>query len=169
MTTDLQKLLDTPEPPDLGPQRRAGTKSIAEIERTLDSQSNPLVHATILLWHDHLDAAHTIAQSIETQDGSYLHGIMHRREPDYGNAKYWFHRVRRHPCFEPLAAKASDLLEHEQKLRKALVPNGQWDSSAFIDACEAAGRGELSDHQILLLRKIQAAELEILLDSFLSR
>jgi hypothetical protein len=169
MTADIQKLLDTPEPPHLGPQRRSGTKSIAEIDGALESQSNPLIRATVLLWHDHLDEAHTIAQGIETPDGSYLHGIMHRREPDYGNAKYWFHRVRRHPCFEPLAAKASDLLEHEQKLRKSLVPNGQWDPSAFIDTCEAGARGDLSDYQTLLLRKIQAAELEILLDSFLSR
>lgn len=43
-----------------------------------------------------LERSHEISQSIDTLDGSYWHGIMHRREGDYSNAKYWLRRTGGH-------------------------------------------------------------------------
>src|SRR5262249_24939293 len=108
------KLLDGAGLPPLGPGPRAGVRAQAELDRelaampqlaALPAERRELVRALVLLWHDHLEAAHTISQGIETADGAFVHGIMHRREPDYGNAKYWFRRVGRHPVFPSLAGR----------------------------------------------------------------
>src|SRR5688572_30185921 len=96
---NLRDFLSTPDPPELGPGPRAGIEPLAPLNRRLDQtlsslglsgDQGDLIRATVLLWHDHFDAAHGIAQNIETKDGSYLHAILHRREPDYSNARYWF-------------------------------------------------------------------------------
>src|SRR2546421_9505928 len=136
LSSDLRKLLSTSEPPQLGPERRPGTLSIPEIEALAKAQSGPkapqqLVRATLYLWHDHLDEAHSIVQEIETTDGSYLHGIMHRREPDYSNARYWFNRVGKHACFAELAKRAREMVG-ASPLLTGLSKSAQWDPYAFI-------------------------------------
>jgi len=171
----LKKLIAPPDVPDLGPGPRATVQSPAQLNRELDGlfrdgtlaeTNRELIRATVLLWHDHLDAAHAIVQQIENADGSYLHAILHRREPDYGNAKYWFHRVGKHPCFPELASKAAALLrsKNQDALLAKLVPGGEWDPFALVDACErAAGRAD-SDPLTKLLREIQAVEFELMLE-----
>lgn len=171
-SSDLARLLSTSELPQLGPERRRGTLSIAEINAQLGkSQSDPkaspqLLRATLYLWHDHLDEAHSVSQEIHTTDGSYLHGIMHRREPDYSNARYWFNRVGKHPCFNALAKRAREILASKSIPElAALAKSTQWDPYAFIDACERVAETQ-NAAEIQCLRQIQAAELEILLEHF---
>ena len=65
------------------------------------------IKSGLLLWNDALDESHNISQGLENQTGSYWHGIMHRREPDYSNAKYWFGRVGTHPFFRHSANRHS--------------------------------------------------------------
>ena len=55
------------------------------------------------------DESHTISQEVETPEGSFWHGIMHRQEPDPGNAAYWFRRVGQHPIFPQLRDAAAEL------------------------------------------------------------
>jgi hypothetical protein len=174
----LRKLIATPDLPELGPGPRSSVKPLQWLSRQLDeylerSQLPTSVHqpirAAVLLWHDHLDESHRISQELHGPDGSYLHGIMHRREPDYGNAKYWFQRVGKHPNFEPLARKAAELLESQgaQSVREQLIPGGEWAPFVFVDACEGiANRPSAREGE--LLRSIQAIEIELLLERFLS-
>jgi hypothetical protein len=104
--------------------------------------------AGLWLYFSCLDEAHTLAQAIETPDGSFWHGIMHRQEPDAGNAAYWFRRVGKHATFPALRDAAVSLG----------YPCGTvWDPFAFIDACEEARRSPGSDNE-LLLRRVQLAE-----------
>src|SRR5690348_9587161 len=49
--------------------------------------------AGLWLRHGFLDESHTISQSLDNSSGSYWHGLMHRREGDFDNTKYWFRRV----------------------------------------------------------------------------
>lgn len=152
----ISELLVTPSAPELGPRVRDGVETEAKLSERLkpllttaklSGAQAELVRATVLLWHDHLDATHRIVQDIENADGSYLHAIMHRREPDYGNSKYWFRRVGKHPCFAKLATlKGVD----------PFLARGEWDPFAFVDACE---RNPESD----FLRQVQAEELRALL------
>jgi len=173
-TAELQKLMATAEPPELGPQQRAGIQTQSQLNSTLDAcftgaqpltkTNRELIRALILLWHDHLEAAHVIAQNIENADGAFVHGIMHRREPDYGNAKYWFRRVGKHPAFGEIARRASELLNNEGEGRLDLLPAGEWDPFAFVDACERASRRGGTEQERRLLRQIQAIESTVLLE-----
>jgi hypothetical protein len=110
------------------------------------------------LWllHQFLDRSHEISQRIDTPTGSFWHGIMHRLEGDYSNAKYWFRRVDEHPVFESLAAAA-------HATRSERFPDKiNWDPYDYIDRCEAAIRGPTHDDP--LLRRIGRIEWELLFD-----
>jgi hypothetical protein len=104
------------------------------------------IRAGLLLIHDYLEPSHQYSQSIEGEgsdvNGDYWHGIMHRREPDFGNSKYWFRRVGDHPCFVRLAAAARQLMEQfydsqaDEWIEK-LTRSG-WDSMAAVDFFQEA-------------------------------
>lgn len=160
--------------PELGPGRpdskmRARFESVTIRElfgkhAVRDQSMASCCLAALWLYHDFLDESHEISQTIQTTSGSYWHGIMHRREPDYGNSKYWFRRVGKHPIFEPLRAAAVQIVQSATLDRSAafLAEQPAWDPFAFVDLCEAAASGRASCE--LLCRRIQQAEWDLLFD-----
>ena len=169
----ILSLLETPEPPHLTMKPRAGTLSIAEVNAKIETllghsamgrQERELARATVLLWHDHFDAAHEIAQDVENADGSLLHGILHRREPDYGNARYWFRRVGRHRSFECIAGKLKVIFSKapDDLVAKQIVANDQWHPLTFVDFLEDNARRKDGAYDALI-REIQSAEIHCFL------
>ena len=116
--------------------------------------------SALWLHHDFLAESHSISQSIYNQSGSFWHGIMHRREGDYWNSKYWFQRVGSHPIFSKLNSEVNKLKEKETL--QAMMDLSEWDPNTFIDLCEQNFRtGTLQEH---LCEKIQQLEWQILFD-----
>ena len=94
--------------------------------------------AALFLHYDFLDQSHALSQDLHTPEGSYWHGILHRREPDFDNAKYWFRRVGTHPVMEPLRPRRPNGAAEEPSLAtRFLVEQPRWDPLAFVDLCEA--------------------------------
>jgi hypothetical protein len=160
--------------PELGPGPRAGIMPHGKLNAALDrlmqgselpGSAQKLIRGLILLWHDHLEPAHEIAQAVENADGSFVHGILHRREPDYGNASYWFRRVGRHECFPKIARRVAELLrvENEAGMESMLIRKGEWDPYGFIGLCEKAVKGQ-AGKSAELIRQIQRIETEVLLE-----
>lgn len=113
------------------------------------------------MYHGRLDEAHGIAQDLNTIDGSFWHGIMHRREPDPGNAGYWFRRVGRHPVFPALRDAAAAIAA--RYAGGGFVVGAEWDPFAWIEFWERARRSPASD-AARLADQIQRVEWELLFD-----
>lgn len=123
--------------------------------------------AGLLQIHDFWDPSHNAAQEAddlgEREFSAYWHGIGHRREPDPGNAAYWFRRVGRHPLFGPLGASARELIAVQGDPAPGVdrvARGGVWDPSVFIDVCRAARPGSPAE---LLARRLQRLEMAMLI------
>src|SRR5436190_16116681 len=112
------------------------------------------LQAGILQMGDYLTPSHEHSQSIEgrgkRQAGDYWHAINHRREPDYGNAKYWFRHVANHPLLSDLAKVIPDLAREFssgiQSKAQWLLQGNQLDALRFVDFVSDACRG--SDEEL---------------------
>jgi hypothetical protein len=92
-----------------------------------------LFRAGLLYAVNALDDAHAVFQEAHSREGSYWHGMMHRREGDFSNALYWVGRAGRVPAISEITGFAP---------------------SDFIEDCAAAfRRGEEPPHLLELQRR----------------
>ena len=109
--------------------------------------------AGLWLAFDFFEESHAISQDLDTPEGSFWHGILHRREPDPANAKYWFHRVGRHPVLAELEREAATL--------GFVSADRNGFAFGFIEACTRTGN---STERVELLKWIQYREWQMLYD-----
>lgn len=104
---------------------------------------------------DDLDGAHEFFQETSSALVSYWHGMMHRREADFDNARYWFRRAGALPFF--------DTLHHEAALISTdMAKQLSWDPYLFTGQCEQQRfGGDLDESE---LRRLQRAEFDVVFD-----
>ena len=69
------------------------------VEKSIETaaiKSNPHLVAGLWLYVDDLQRSHVVSQRLDDPTGAYWHAIMHRREGDFWNSKYWLRQTQRH-------------------------------------------------------------------------
>lgn len=70
-----------------------GGASPEEVARVAEMALPPALEAVAWLYVDELERAHAICQAMDDPLGAAIHAVVHRREGDFGNALYWYHRA----------------------------------------------------------------------------
>lgn len=136
------------------PEARAALSHIAAFRLFPGARAAEAAMSGLFLYFSCLDEAHRIAQDISGQEGSYWHAIMHRQEPDPGNAAYWFRSLGRHAIFPALREEASAV---------GFQSGAEWDPFRFIDYFEAARRRSGSEEERIAMQ-VQLSEWQLLFD-----
>jgi hypothetical protein len=122
--------------------------------------------AGLLQIHDFWDDSHTAAQKAddlgERRLSALWHAICHRREPDPGNAGYWYARVGKNPISQSLVecvlASRPEFGSTEKNLADRLISHGEFNDRAMVTACTSARNGTGEER---LLRSIQKIEMAL--------
>jgi hypothetical protein len=150
--------------------RESGAAELFAGAGIIDSRFAECVRSALFLYFSALEDSHVISQGIDTPTGSFLHGVMHRQEPDFGNAKYWFRRAGDHEVSATLrdaalnhlrtAAAESAAIQH---LYRQIEERVAWDPMWFVDQCEDAVRGSARTLEPIL-GELQRIEWQLLFD-----
>jgi hypothetical protein len=152
-------------------------KQIKALEESFDKHENEHarpIQAGLYLWNENLEIAHAISQEITSPTGSYWHGLIHRMEGDFSNAKYWFTDARHHPistqlvtCLRGyLSGRLLAELDNETLSSKleVLVSSPVWNPAVFVDAVELQLMHVQDSRAEQWLRQIQYFEMKLLLN-----
>ena len=115
--------------------------------------------AGLLLIAGAFEEAHGIVQELETLEAYYWHGIVHRQEPDWFNAKYWFRRLGHHVVFDELMKVITQ--ESSQSNQARDIMGDGWDAFAFVDLCQTCqiGKNLELEKELLILQQHELKNL----------
>jgi hypothetical protein len=153
-------LLRTLVPPDIS-DRAAWRRLQQTDDPTLaggtidDPPAFDIVRGALLYSLDDLSGCHHFFQDTARDLVGYWHGMMHRREADFDNARYWFRRSGKLPFFDTLHRRAS-------AISPDVAQQDSWDPYLFAGQCEQHRFGADSDIQELL--RLQRAEFDVVFD-----
>ena len=114
-----------------------------------------LIRAGLLYAYDAIDESHRIVQGISTNYASYWHGMLHRREGDFENSRYWFRRTERLSVYSEMHARAA-------RVSPLMGRQLDWDPYVFVGQCEQARFG--GDENLKELTALQCLEFEVMFD-----
>ena len=157
-------LVHAPSRPEVALVKELKALGVEELfgGQVVDRERAMAARAGLFLAIDAWDEAHAVAQDLDIPEGSYWHGIVHRREPDASNAKYWFRRLGHHPVFDRLGSPQTHQALPSVAAFDDIVTAGYWDPFRFVDwctCCEEGKRPELRSE----LQELQRREMRLLL------
>ena len=136
-----------------GKIREASDDTISGGKEIADVKMFALVRGALLDAVDALDDAHRIFQDDPSDIGSYWHGVMHRREGDFDNARYWFRRAGRLTISDKMHAAAAPVSANMAK-------QTSWDAYLLTGLCEQAKFGDTDAvPECLRLQRVEFDEL----------
>ena len=166
-------LLECREPCELGAgtPNRSALEQLSALDEAALSGGGPVQDrgmascciSALWLLHNYLDESHQISQNVHSNTGSYWHAIMHRREGDFPNSKYWFRRTGSHPVFEQLVEAARELARESSTDLSSdyLIEQTCWDPDRFVDMCASAPHHSSCE---ALVRQTAQLEWQLLFD-----
>jgi hypothetical protein len=99
-----------------------------------------------------LDQAHRIVQAMSTSEGAYIHGLIHRIDDDFDNARYWFRRAGAQSATTEMYRRAS-------VVSATVASRSNWDPFLVTDMLETSRNTGVTEE----LRTILTIEFEELL------
>lgn len=123
-----------------------------------------LILAALWLLEGDLEQSHRFSQRWETLNGSYWHAIMHRREGDWGNSKYWYRRASKNPLISSF--KQTILAHHAYRaVMPELVRPVEVNDflEAWVDVNQQAVQPNASERLVNATRDLAWVEWQLLL------
>ncbi len=133
--------------------RDASDEVLSGGKEITDKAQFALVRGGLLYAVDALDAAHRIFQDEPGDLGSYWHGMMHRREGDFDNARYWFRRAGGLAVFEKMHEAAANL-------SATMARQANWDAYLLTGMCEQVKFGDVeATGECVELQRVEFQEM----------
>ncbi len=134
---DLLKAIVPSEPLDYAAVLRirgADNATLAGGYKIASPSHLALVRGGLFYALDALHDSHELFQEDHTDLGSYWHGMMHRREGDFDNARYWFRRAGEPPIAAALHSAAASV-------SPLMARQSTWDAYLLTGECEQCHHG----------------------------